>query len=119
MAFHRIGKLLRSAWHDLKHDLRSTRWLRGWAWAAGVIWFLGLIVSLIIVSMFSLFTSDFNACQPDGEFRLYPGTYSMWSSTGFFQITLGGGTLTFPQAKVIDVIWDIVSWCSSQIVLLY
>lgn len=112
MALHHIQKVTRNAWQDLKHDLKSTRWLRGWGWTAGIIWFLGLIVSLIFVILIPYFNADDNACQPDGGFRLHPETYSTWSSTGFFQITLGGGSLTFAQAKVVDIMWDIVSWPS-------
>ena len=119
MYLRKCIKVLRGAFQDLKHDLKSTRWLRGWAWAAGVIWFLGLIISLIVISLFALFTSDTNACQPDGSFRLYPETYSMWGSSGFFQITLGGGNLSFAQAKVVDIIWDIVSWPTHQVALVY
>jgi len=34
----------------------------------------------------------------------------MWSSSGFFQVTLAAGHLTFAGAKAVDVIWDVVSW---------
>ena len=110
-------RVFQGAFQDFKHDLKLTRWLRGRAWTAGVIWILGLIISLIIslsisliiTSPFALFTSDTNACQPDGSFRLYPETYSPWGSSGFFQITLGGGKLSFAQTKVVEIVWDIVS----------
>lgn len=48
------------------------------------------------------------ACGPDGNFRVDPRSYSVWSASGFFQITLSGGPLAFAQAKAIDVAWDIV-----------
>ena len=98
-----------TAFKDLKQDLKSTRWLRGLGWSAGVIWFFGLVVSAVLMGIVALFRASDTACQPDGSFRLLPDTYSMWSSTGFFQITLGGGKLTFAQAKVLDIVWDIVS----------
>ncbi|KAF3031934.1 hypothetical protein E8E11_001326 [Didymella keratinophila] len=41
----------------------------------------------------------------------------MWSSTGFFQITLGGGNLTFAEAKVVDIAWDIGVGRGGQLLL--
>lgn len=99
---------VRAAWHDLKHDLKSTQWLRGFGWTLGVFWLFGLIVSAIMVGMMSAFTTTDSACLPDSSFSLRPDTFSMWSSTGFFQITLGGGNLSFAQAKLVDIVWDIV-----------
>ena len=100
-------KIWKDAYRDLKNDLKNTRWLRGLGWFAGAIWFLGLAGTAILIGYATLSSSKL-ACQPDGSFRLHPETYSMWSSSGFFQITLGGGHLTFAQAKVIDIVWDIV-----------
>jgi hypothetical protein len=100
-------RMLKNAYQDLKTDLKKSRWKRGFAWFFGVIWFLGLIVSAVYVGVATL-TSTSTACQPDGSFRLHPESYTLWSSSGFFQITLGGGKLTFAQAKVIDIVWDIV-----------
>lgn len=101
-------RVLNNAYQDLKSDLKNTRWRRGFGWFGAVIWFFGLLTSVILISLMTLSSTD-TACQPDGSFRLHPETYSMWSSSGFFQITLGGGKLTFAQAKVIDIVWDIVS----------
>jgi hypothetical protein len=106
---------VRTAWHDLKHDLKSTRWLRGFGWTLCVFWLLGLIVSAVMIGMMSAFITTDSACLPDGSFRLLPDTFSMWSSTGFFQITLGGGNLSFAQAKVVDIVWDIVRSLALQI----
>jgi hypothetical protein len=99
-----------AAFQDLARDLKATRWVRGFGWLGGVVWFLGLVGSLVVIvtGALTFFRSDGIACQADGTFRLDPRTYSMWSSSGFFQITLGGGTLTFAQAKAIDIIWDVV-----------
>lgn len=103
---------VRTAFQDLKRDLKSTRWLRGLGWFFGAVWILGLAGTLVLVAVGAvwLFRSDLEACQADGSFRLDPRTYSMWSSSGFFQVTLGGGHLTFAEAKAIDIIWDVVSW---------
>ncbi|KAF1834814.1 hypothetical protein BDW02DRAFT_597817 [Decorospora gaudefroyi] len=48
------------------------------------------------------------ACMPDGSFSIDPSKYKYWSSSGFFEITLGSGNFTFTQAKVIDIAWDIL-----------
>jgi hypothetical protein len=109
IADHRIYiGILKNANRDLKHDLKNTRWLHGFGWTGGVIWFFGLMASAIYIGVATVMSTD-TACQPDGTFRLHPETYSMWLSSGFFQITLGGGHLTFAQAKVVDIVWDIVS----------
>ncbi|KAF1975556.1 hypothetical protein BU23DRAFT_441890, partial [Bimuria novae-zelandiae CBS 107.79] len=43
--------------------------------------------------------------------------YSYWSRTGFFQITLALGDLSFGQAKLIDVVWDVVFGRVGQAIL--
>ncbi|KAH7351445.1 hypothetical protein BKA66DRAFT_278434 [Pyrenochaeta sp. MPI-SDFR-AT-0127] len=111
-------KIWRSAYRDFKCDLRRTQWLRGIGWTGGVIWLLGLIASAIYIGT-AFLTDTSTACQPDGSFRLSPETYSMWSSSGFFQITLGGGHLTFAEAKVVDIVWDIGIGRGGQFILAF
>lgn len=109
MDFLKGFRVLRTAFRELKQDLKSTRWLRGLGWSVGVIWFLGLIIGAILLAISQSFATSYMACQPDGNFSLSPETYSTWSSTGFFQITLGGGHLSFAIAKLVDIVWDIVN----------
>jgi hypothetical protein len=45
--------------------------------------------------------------RPDGTFR-YLQTYNPWATSGLFQITLGFGTMSFSNADLIAVIWDVV-----------
>lgn len=52
---------------------------------------------------------DLGACLPDGSFAIDPGLYRYFSGSGFFEITLAFGSMTFTQVKAIDVAWDIVS----------
>lgn len=106
--FSRAITGFKGAFHDLKRDIKSTQWLRGLGWYTGVIWTFALIAGLIAICVLPRFGNNDNACPPDRVFRLHPEKYSVWSSTAFFQITLGGGKLSFAQAKVIDVVWDIV-----------
>jgi hypothetical protein len=106
--FSRAITGFKGAFHDLKRDIKSTQWLRGLGWYTGVIWTFALIAGLIAICVLPRFGNNDNACPPDRVFRHHPEKYSVWSSTAFFQITLGGGKLSFAQAKVIDVVWDIV-----------
>jgi hypothetical protein len=98
----------RQAWHDLK-----IRWRRGLFWVMCFIVPLGLCFTLLVVVSLSgsasNFSLDVTACQPDGQFSLDSNDYDYWDVSGFFQVTLGFGDLTFTQAKVIDVVWDVVS----------
>jgi hypothetical protein len=48
-------------------------------------------------------------CLPDGSFSMKPYLYNPWAISGAFEITLAFGTLSFANAKLIDVIWDVVS----------
>lgn len=93
------------AWHDL-----TTRWRRGLFWTFCFFVFVGLVLVLAIVLKLSenATLSGMTACRPDGQFSLEPYNYKYWDSSGFFQITLAFGNLSFTQAKVADVAWDIV-----------
>lgn len=106
--FSRAITWFRGAFQDLKRDIKSTQWLRGLGWYTGVILVFALIAGLILIFALPRFGDDGNACPSDRIFRLHPEKYSVWSSTAFFQITSGGGKLSFDQAKAIDVVWDIV-----------
>jgi hypothetical protein len=47
-------------------------------------------------------------CQPDGRFTLI-SNYNLWCISGIFQISLGFGRMSFSNAKLLDVVWDVVS----------
>lgn len=111
-----FSELWNESYRGLIKDLKATEWLRELGWLMGVVWVSFLLASICIISLIS-FSSTANACQADDRFRLRPNDFSLWSSTGFFQITLGGGHLTFTKAKVIDISWDIVSGQESYAVL--
>jgi hypothetical protein len=106
---------LRTLWVETRPevlaDLRSKRWQRFLV----IGWMSGLLVALVIVTYtygYAGYATDgfyTSPCLPDGAFNPFTSTYNPWGITGFFQITMGFGSLTFTQAKVIDVIWDIVS----------
>ncbi len=73
-------------------------------WGGFLYWLL-LILSRAAVSGVFFMT----ACQPGGSFSPYGDDYNWWSKDGFFEITYGFGSLSFTEAKIIDVAWDLVS----------
>ncbi|KAF2467368.1 uncharacterized protein BDR25DRAFT_173805, partial [Lindgomyces ingoldianus] len=102
----------REGHRQARNDIR-TRWRKGGIRFLVVVWFAGLCLSIAILSQLgtstrSIPSTNFLACQPDGAFDLYPESFQYWSGSGFFQITLGHGNLSFTQAKVIDIVWDVV-----------
>jgi len=109
-----VKTLWLSAQRQAYSDFRA-RAGRGCLWILVLLWFLGLTTGFVLLSVWSIFASSAragygSACLPDDTFSLQPDKYQYWSNSGFFQITLGAGSLTFTQAKAIDVIWDIVSF---------
>jgi hypothetical protein len=69
---------------------------------------LGLIGAVFALATGVIFDTS-GVCLPNGQFAIYNDTYNRWAPSGFFQITLGFGSLPFSKVKVIDVVWDIVS----------
>jgi hypothetical protein len=108
----RIRSWWAQSWRDARADLKAARWGRGLLWVSFFLLTAGLLVTFIILadtaSRETGFTSIRSACPPDGYFDLYGG-FGYWQISGFFQITLPFGSLDFTQAKVIDIIWDVVS----------
>ncbi|PVH92339.1 hypothetical protein DM02DRAFT_575938 [Periconia macrospinosa] len=125
-AFIQVSTFPRMCWNiakesfgDAKRDLRRGRKK---SWILGFSSFFGIGGLLCTVAMTPLGSSAYevgNACVLDGVFTLYPESYTVWSITGFFQISLAFGQLSFSQAKVIDVIWDVVIGRGGQAVLAY
>jgi hypothetical protein len=107
------------AWHDLR-----TRWARGLLLAfylciaLAAVYFLLLIIKVSIDPNYLGFVDSSTAYLPDGRFSLYPFSFQFWSKPEAFEITLGFGKLSFTQAKVIDVMWDIVSTTTRRLLYL-
>jgi hypothetical protein len=112
-----LGRLWAETCNEVRHDLKSTRWRHTassfLAWLGFSIWALGLtilclIFPLVITNDASLESSEYwNYCAPDGSFSLEPT--NPWSPDWTFQIVLAFGSLSFTQAKVVDIVWDVVS----------
>lgn len=100
-----LASLVQS-WGDLR-----LRWRYGLLWALYFSIFIGFGLSLWFAALGSrgFAAAGRTACLPDGRFSTDPSTYNPWSRPGFFEITLGHGDLSYTQAKVIDIAWDVVS----------
>ena len=117
-----LAKLWAETRNEVRHDLKSTRWRHTAAsfftWLGFSVWALGLIIlciifPLVITHTMSLESSEYwNYCAPDGSFSLEPT--NAWSPDWTFQIVLAFGSLSFTQAKVVDIVWDIVSSANFQ-----
>jgi hypothetical protein len=113
-ALHQMA-LFRQAGQEVRSDIRNTHWngilLKKILFLFPIpIWTSGLVIVLFVIAQPQHYTGTPRvACTPDGEFSLNPGHYSYWSRKGFFQITLAFGKLSFDNAKLIDVVWDVVS----------
>jgi hypothetical protein len=91
-------------------DVRTINW-RSSLYRAATISFpvfciVGLIAIFPAITAKKLWTVN-DACQPDSGFSVGYGGYDIWNPSGFFQITLGFGDLSFTLAKAIDVGWDV------------
>lgn len=103
-----LAGALQRTWHDVCKDLRAISWARGGLWFSFVCWAVGLLVASIMIPIFASGLIEASACQPDGSFKVV-SRYNQWNINGFFQITAGVGHLSFTEAKIIDVCWDVVS----------
>jgi hypothetical protein len=105
-----------SSWRAARDDVRSVSWKPIIHWVMPMAWLVGLLAALIILlrSSSKMLRSE-GACTPDGSFSLFPSRYNVWSSSSFFQITLGFGHYSFSTVKTIDIAWDIVSFQMSRV----
>ncbi|OAL43941.1 hypothetical protein IQ07DRAFT_592741 [Pyrenochaeta sp. DS3sAY3a] len=100
---HSVQKFHWEAFHDLgKH------WRFGVTWSLILLWQLALLASLIYVCRVSSKDFDATACRPDGTFSVDSAKYNYWAMSGFFQVTIGFGKMSFTQAKAVDFAWDLV-----------
>jgi hypothetical protein len=94
----------REAWFDIE----AYKWTRLLFWMGILAWLVGLICALI-GAISGAAPQGIGFCLPNDEFSTDPEDYNIWSSSGFFLITIGFGNMTFGVAKFIDVAFDVVS----------
>jgi hypothetical protein len=100
---------------DLWSDLKAVRWLRILLWFGALTWITAIAGSLAAACIGAHNVDGF--CMPDGSFSNDPSGYNIWKTSGFFQITLGFGHMSFAIAKFIDITFDIVSRCLGHFLL--
>jgi len=102
---------------EVMDDLRSTRWRQ---FAHGYLiafWFFLLLILTADLPIYLFMVSRnffsplqrYPGCLPNDDFNARSNEFNIFAWSSLFQITHGFGALTFTQAKMIDVIWDVVS----------
>ena len=51
-----------------------------------------------------------SACVGENTFSPFMDHVNWWSADGIFEITIGFGSMSFAQAKVVDIVWDLVGF---------
>ncbi|KAK4159999.1 hypothetical protein QBC43DRAFT_373433 [Cladorrhinum sp. PSN259] len=103
--------------------LFAVRWRYYITWSLFLVWvqfLLAIFLYEILLSAYGTPTqSRSRSCKPGGGFIPWESDYNYWSGSDFFQITLGSGKLSFTEAKVIDIVWDVVVGRGGQAVIGY
>lgn len=110
-AFSRIFAWIKVAFRQARDDWNAAGSLRIISSMIIPVWivFLILLFKLLFILFDDVFRKDgMSACQPDGSFNMHSNSYNQWSTSSVFEITLSFGELSFGQAKLIDVAWDVV-----------
>ncbi|KAK3984706.1 hypothetical protein QBC44DRAFT_9400 [Cladorrhinum sp. PSN332] len=85
------------------------------AWVGLLGCFIGLLQSWAAYADYQTET----ACVIDESFSLVRGGYRPWSGNGFFQVTIRMGSLSFSQAKLLDMAWNVVVGRGGQALLIH
>ncbi|KAI0889345.1 uncharacterized protein GGS22DRAFT_153679 [Annulohypoxylon maeteangense] len=114
-AYRFISTQLTTYYQRVKSHIKSVeweKWIRRCCWVASILWtvsILGLFAFLGLYGALSYrFESEDSACRSDDTFNPIISEYNAWAMSGFFKINLGFGNLTFTEAKVVDIFWDII-----------
>ncbi|KAI1386794.1 uncharacterized protein F4822DRAFT_411246 [Hypoxylon trugodes] len=114
--YKRIFQIIWTEWNRARReawlDLRSIRWKRVGRWTVPTSWTLATLGLFSFLTIYGTLSQSFeptnSACRSDNSFNCNISTYDVWTASGFFEVDIGFGDLTFTQAKVIDVSWDMV-----------
>ncbi|KAF2666291.1 hypothetical protein BT63DRAFT_55251 [Microthyrium microscopicum] len=119
----------KAAWQDLKRDLKPSNLVPSMTPVLILLWLSGLITLGFCLNyvIYPQYLSYNLPCQPDGTFSLaeftnsndHQGpTYNPWLLSSLFDVSLiAGQGLSFKQAKIIDICWDLVVGRGGQAIL--
>jgi hypothetical protein len=114
--WRKITPLLRLMWQDSKSIFKFF-WSQKKKISINFCIFVMVVLPLITAPLLMRTIPDkITHCGPGGDFNLY-SQYNPWSVRHMFQITIGFGDLSFSQAKLIDVVWDVVVGRGGQSIL--
>ncbi|KAI1209380.1 uncharacterized protein F4807DRAFT_91772 [Annulohypoxylon truncatum] len=110
-----ISTQLTNSYQRAKSYIKSvewSRWIRAGCWVVSILWtvmILGFFAFLGLYGAMSYrFESEDSACRSDDTFNPVISEYNAWTISGFFKINLGFGSLTFTEAKIVSILWDII-----------
>ncbi|KAI1460424.1 hypothetical protein F4805DRAFT_392504 [Annulohypoxylon moriforme] len=87
-------------------------WLRRCSWAASILWTIMILGFFAFLGLYGALSyrleSEDSACRSDDTFNPVISEYNAWTISGFFKINLGFGNLSFTEAKIVDIFWDIM-----------
>lgn len=102
-----LSRKWKTSTKELWIDLRAVRWMQILLWFEFIAWVIAIAVSIAFACIHA---SDVDgSCMPDGSFSVNQSAYNIWRSSGFYQITLGFGHMSFALAQFIDIAFDVVS----------
>lgn len=104
-------------WHDVKqfpYTWLARRFISHFLPPSVLLCLVALLV-LMSVQPTNFLTDIDNVCKPDGSFKLLGmGEYTPWQRGAIFAINSNFGSYSFSVAKLIDIIWDVVSCLSAH-----
>ncbi|KAI2463291.1 hypothetical protein F4781DRAFT_440783 [Annulohypoxylon bovei var. microspora] len=93
-------------------SIEWSRWMRMGYWVVSVLWTITILGFFAFLGLYGALSYRFesidSACRSDDSFNPVISEYNAWAISGFFKINLSFGNLTFTEAKVIDILWDII-----------
>ncbi|KAK4464984.1 hypothetical protein QBC42DRAFT_262282 [Cladorrhinum samala] len=88
-------------------------------WLVLLIFLLGILSSQDVEIFMSDGFSRGSACVGENTFSPFMDHVNWWSADGIFEITIGFGSMSFAQAKVVDIVWDLIVGRVGQFVMSY
>ncbi|KAI1734665.1 hypothetical protein F4680DRAFT_453690 [Xylaria scruposa] len=114
-----VAKRHCQSFHQTIADIRHSRSsLKLWLLFALFLIMLSFLINVLYSSNYKYWGHG-GFCSVDGSFRtpFHFNHGDIWTISDFFQVTIAIGYLTFTQAKVVDISWDLVVGRGGQAIL--